>query len=155
MNFGVDKVKAAVIAIDLHRGHMDLSVATMPVKTQAQADRVLGNAAKLFAWCREQDWPVIHLVTTYRDVPEIRSNPFWRTRGIAWLHGDAASDRPQKRLDREHQKTLRLLCGNRSGFHFESPWHQHANHHGCQYQQLRALNGGCGLFSGLRCDRPE
>jgi len=80
MNFGVDKVKAAVIAIDLHRGHMDLSVATMPVKTQAQADRVLGKAAKLFAWCREQNWPIIHLVTTYRDVPEIRSNPFWRTR---------------------------------------------------------------------------
>lgn len=80
MNFGVDKLKAAVIAIDFHRGHMDLSVATMPVKTQAQADRVLGNAAKLFAWCREQEWPVIHLVTCYRDVPEIRSNPFWRTR---------------------------------------------------------------------------
>lgn len=80
MNFGVDKLKAAVIAIDFHRGHMDLSVATMPVKTQAQADRVLGNAAKLFAWCRKQEWPVIHLVTCYRDVPEIRSNPFWRTR---------------------------------------------------------------------------
>ena len=80
MNFGVDKVKAAVIAIDLHRGHMDLSVATMPVKTQAQADRVLGNSSRLFGWCREQDWPVIHMVTTYRDVPEIRSNPFWRTR---------------------------------------------------------------------------
>ena len=80
MNFGVDKVKAAAIAIDFHRGHMDLSVATMPVKTQAQADRVLGHAAQLFGWCREQGWPVIHLVTTYRDVPEIRSNPFWRTR---------------------------------------------------------------------------
>lgn len=80
MNFGVDQVKAAVIAIDFHRGHMDLSVATMPVKTQAQADRVLGYASKLFAWCREQGWPIIHMVTTYRDVPEIRSNPFWRTR---------------------------------------------------------------------------
>ncbi len=80
MNFGVDQVKAAVIAIDFHRGHMDLSVATMPVKTQAQADRVLGHASKLFAWCREQGWPIIHMVTTYRDVPEIRSNPFWRTR---------------------------------------------------------------------------
>lgn len=80
MKFGVDKVKAAAIAIDLHRGHLDLSVATMPVKSQDQADRVLGHAAKLFDWCRDQDWPVIHLVTTYRDVPEIRSNPFWRTR---------------------------------------------------------------------------
>ena len=31
MNLGVDKVKAAVVAIDLHRGHLDPSVATMPL----------------------------------------------------------------------------------------------------------------------------
>ena len=30
MNLGVDVIKAAVVAIDLHRGHLDLSVATMP-----------------------------------------------------------------------------------------------------------------------------
>jgi nicotinamidase-related amidase len=80
MNLGVDKVKAAAIAIDFHRGHMDLSVATMPVKTQAQADKVLTSASRLFNWCRQQDIPVIHLMTSYRDVAEIRSNPFWRTR---------------------------------------------------------------------------
>ena len=80
MNLGVDQVRMAAIAIDFHRGHMDLSVATMPVQSQAQADRVLSAAGKLFAWCREIDVPVVHLVTTYRDVPEIRSNPFWRTR---------------------------------------------------------------------------
>jgi hypothetical protein len=78
--FGVDQVRAAAIAIDFHRGHMDLSVATMPVKSQAQADRVLGHAAGLFSWCRSHHVPVVHLVTTYRDVAEIRSNPFWRTR---------------------------------------------------------------------------
>jgi ureidoacrylate peracid hydrolase len=80
MNFGVDKVQAAVLAIDMHRGHLDLSVATMPVQSQQQADRVLGHAAQLYQWARLQGWPVVHLVTTYRDVPEIRSNPFWRTR---------------------------------------------------------------------------
>lgn len=80
INFGVDRVRAAALAIDLHRGHLDLSVATMPVQSQAQADRVLAAAARLFGWCRAQSIPVIHLVTTYRDVAEIRSNPFWRTR---------------------------------------------------------------------------
>jgi nicotinamidase-related amidase len=80
MNLGVDQVRMAAIAIDFHRGHMDLSVATMPVQSQAQADRVLSAAGALFAWCREIHVPVVHLVTTYRDVPEIRSNPFWRTR---------------------------------------------------------------------------
>jgi len=80
MDFGVDRVRAAALAIDLHRGHLDLAVATMPVQSQAQADRVLAAAAKLFAWCRASAIPVIHLVTTYRDVAEIRANPFWRTR---------------------------------------------------------------------------
>lgn len=80
MGYGVDRVRAAVIGIDFHRGHMDLSVATMPVKSQQQADRVLAAASGLFAWCRTSGIPVVHLVTTYRDVDEIRSNPFWRTR---------------------------------------------------------------------------
>jgi biuret amidohydrolase len=80
VNFGVDELRAAVVAIDLHRGHLDLSVATMPVSSQGQADRVIAANARLFAWCRSRAIPVAHLVTTYRDVSEIRSNPFWRTR---------------------------------------------------------------------------
>ncbi|OGA70766.1 MAG: hypothetical protein A3G81_15390 [Betaproteobacteria bacterium RIFCSPLOWO2_12_FULL_65_14] len=80
MNFGVDQPRAAVVGIDLHRGHLDLSVATMPVPSQAQADRVVAANERLFKWCRGRSIPVVHLVTTYRDAPEIRSNPFWRTR---------------------------------------------------------------------------
>jgi nicotinamidase-related amidase len=78
--FGVDAVRAAVVGIDLHRGHLDLAVATMPVKTQAQADRVVAANKKLFDWCRGRAIPIVHLVTTYRDAEEIRANPFWRTR---------------------------------------------------------------------------
>jgi nicotinamidase-related amidase len=78
--FGVDAVHAAAVGIDLHRGHLDLTVATMPVKSQAQADRVVAANAKLFGWCRRRAIPVVHLVTTYRDAEEIRVNPFWRTR---------------------------------------------------------------------------
>lgn len=80
MNFGVDKVKAAAIAIDLHRGHLDLSVATMPVRSEADAKRIIGASKRLFDWCRSAAIPVVHLVTTYRDAEEIRANPFWRTR---------------------------------------------------------------------------
>lgn len=80
MNFGVDKVKAAVIAIDLHRGHLDLSVATMPVRNEADAARIIGANKRLFDWCRSVSIPIVHLVTTYRDAAEICANPFWRTR---------------------------------------------------------------------------
>ena len=79
MNLGVDHPKAAVVAIDLHRGHLDPDVATMPVAPEV-AGRVIAANKRLFDWCRTVGIPVVHLVTTYRDVEEIRSNAFWRTR---------------------------------------------------------------------------
>ena len=79
MNLGVDQPKAAVVAIDLHRGHLDLQVATMPMSA-AGADRVIAANRRLFDWCRGVGIPVIHCITGYRDAAEIGAKPFWRTR---------------------------------------------------------------------------
>jgi len=57
MNLGVDRPKAAVVAIDLHRGHLDMAVATMPTAPDV-ATRVIaankrlftGAAAQAFLW---------------------------------------------------------------------------------------------------------
>lgn len=79
MNLGVDSVRAAVVGIDLHRGHLDMAVATMPAAPDV-AERVVAANRVLFDWARLQGIPVIHLVTQYRDAAEIRLNAFWRTR---------------------------------------------------------------------------
>jgi nicotinamidase-related amidase len=79
MDFGVDEVRPAVIGIDLHRGHLDPAVATMPLEARRAAVVVEANR-RFFNGCRETGIRIIHLVTQYRDVAEIRSNPFWRTR---------------------------------------------------------------------------
>jgi len=79
MNLGVDKVRAAIVAIDLHRGHLDMTVATMPA-TPEVATRVVQANRHLMDWARGAGIPVVHLVTQYRDAEEIRVNPFWRTR---------------------------------------------------------------------------
>ena len=79
MNLGVDKVRAAIVAIDLHRGHLDMSVATMPAAPDVAA-RVVQANRRLMDWARGAGIPVVHLVTQYRDAEEIRVNPFWRTR---------------------------------------------------------------------------
>ena len=79
MNLGVDHIKAAVVAIDLHRGHLDMSVATMPT-TPDVATRIIAANKRLFDWCRSVDIPIVHQVTSYRDAEEISANPFWRTR---------------------------------------------------------------------------
>lgn len=79
MDFGVDHVRPAVVAIDCHRGHLDPEVATMPAPADVAAELVRANKA-FFDKCRDHDIPIVHLVTRYRDVEEIRSNPVWRTK---------------------------------------------------------------------------
>jgi nicotinamidase-related amidase len=79
MNLGLDIIRPAIVAIDCHRGHLDPTVATMPAAPDTAARLVAANKA-LFDAARPLGVPVIHLVTTYRDVEEIRANPFWRTR---------------------------------------------------------------------------
>lgn len=79
MNLGVDHPRAAIVAIDCHRGHLDPQVATMPVAPDV-ARRVIAANAELMGWARAAGVPVVHQVTRYRDAQEIRANPFWRTR---------------------------------------------------------------------------
>ena len=77
MPFGVDAVRPAVVAIDLHRGHLDPTVATMPVVPGTE-ERIIGANRAFFEQCRRAGVPIVHMVTTYRDVAEIRTNAFWR-----------------------------------------------------------------------------
>ena len=78
-NLGVDSPRAALIAIDCHRGHLDPEVATMPCPADV-AERVIDANDTLMRACRAAGVPVVHIVTRYRDAQEIRANPFWRTR---------------------------------------------------------------------------
>ena len=79
MNLGIDHPRAAIVGIDLHRGHLDPAVATMPLESRA-AERVVAANRRLFDASRAAGLPIVHLVTRYRDSDEIRINPFWRTR---------------------------------------------------------------------------
>lgn len=68
--------KTAVVTIDLHRGHLDPSVATMPLPTES-ARQVTEKNARFTRAMRTAGVPVIHVVTAYRNVEEIASNPWW------------------------------------------------------------------------------
>ena len=78
IDLGVDEIRAAAVTIDCHRGHLIPKVATMSAPADVAALPVDNNRVFL-ARCRNASIPVIHLVTTYRDVTEIRSNPRWRS----------------------------------------------------------------------------
>ena len=120
--FGLDRPRPAVVTIDLHRGHLDPAVATLPLPAERAAAVVAANRGFLER-VRTHGVPVVHVITEYRDDDEILSNPFWQaiagsastrgrqaghnlqgTPGTALMPGllDGATDRivrPKKRYD--------------------------------------------------------
>lgn len=66
----------AVVTIDLHRGHLDPAVATLPLPAEAAA-ALVARVVPMLTLFRTLGVPVIHLVTAYRDRDEILSNPYW------------------------------------------------------------------------------
>ncbi len=69
--------RPAVVTIDLHRGHLDPVVATLPLPAEAAA-ALVARVVPLLDDYRALGLPIVHLVTSYRDRAEILSNPFWR-----------------------------------------------------------------------------
>lgn len=67
----------AVVAVDMHRGHLDPAVATLPLPAE-RGGALIARAAQLFSELRAIGVPIIHVVTEYRESGEIASNPFWR-----------------------------------------------------------------------------
>ena len=83
----IDPARTALIAIDMHRGHLDPAVATLPLAAE-RCDPVIARAAQLFAALRTRRMPIVHVVTEYRDAQEILANPFWRA-----IHDDPSKAR--------------------------------------------------------------
>jgi biuret amidohydrolase len=73
----LDPARTAVVAIDMHRGHLDPAVATLPLPAE-RCGPVIKRAAALFTDLRARGVPIVHVVTEYRDADEIAANPFWK-----------------------------------------------------------------------------
>jgi nicotinamidase-related amidase len=87
MMIRLDPRRTAVMAIDMHRGHLDPAVATLPLP----ADRcgpVIARATALFRELRVLGVPIVHVVTKNRDAGEIAANPFWKA-----IHDDPGNVR--------------------------------------------------------------
>lgn len=65
-----------VVSIDMHRGHLDPAVATLPLPAE-RSRALVERTAWIFAALRAAGVPIVHVVTTYRRPHESESNPFW------------------------------------------------------------------------------
>lgn len=72
--------ETAIVTVDMHRGHLDPAVATMPAKAEDSA-RVIANASEVLELARRHGVPVIHVILVYRKIPGLGSEgmtaPFW------------------------------------------------------------------------------
>src|SRR5258705_806478 len=77
--------ETALVTIDMHRGHLDMEVATMPAKPE-DAKRVVAGARAALDFARGLKIPAIHVVLVYRRIPGIGNegmvSPFWNA-----IHG--------------------------------------------------------------------
>ena len=69
--------RPAVVTIDLHRGHLDPEVATLPLPADASA-ALLSRVVPALDALRDLGVPVFHVITAYRDRSEVVSNPYWK-----------------------------------------------------------------------------
>lgn len=72
----MDPNNTAILTVDLHRGHLDPEIATLPVPAD-RAEEIINAAQTLVMTARDIGYPVIHVTTAYRDAQEITSNPKW------------------------------------------------------------------------------
>ncbi len=71
----------AIVTIDMHRGHLDPSVATMPTSAE-DAERVVSHARDILGYARSLRVPVIHVKLVMRKLhnggSETSIVPFWQ-----------------------------------------------------------------------------
>jgi nicotinamidase-related amidase len=82
--------RPAVLTIDLHRGHLDPSVATLALPADSAA-ALIDRVVPLLDAYRSLGVPVIHVVTAYRNREEILGNRYWRVQA-------QRSDSPRARI---------------------------------------------------------
>src|SRR3954465_12109566 len=72
--------ETAIVTVDMHRGHLDMDVATLPAKPE-DAKRVIANAKAVLDFSRKLKIPVIHVILVYRGLggmgSKAKASPFW------------------------------------------------------------------------------
>ena len=81
-NLDINTSSTAFVAVDMHRGHLDPSVGTLPIKPE-ECKRVITHTKDLFDFGRSKNIPIIHVIFTQRKIPrfgpETMKVKFWKT----------------------------------------------------------------------------
>ena len=77
----LDPKETTIVTIDMHRGHLDPEVATMPASDE-DCESVIGHAEELLGFARSHQIPVVHVKLVFRKIPGLGSEGmrvhFWK-----------------------------------------------------------------------------
>ncbi len=76
----LDASDTAIVTIDMHRGHLDQEIATMPA-TPEDSKRVIDAARDALGFAREHAIPVIHVTLAFRKIPGLAARACRRRSG--------------------------------------------------------------------------
>src|SRR3977135_273797 len=100
----LDAKETALVTIDMHRGHLDMDVATMPA-TPEDAKRVIKSARAALDFARAREIPLIHVILISRKIRNIGSegmlSPYWKAMHAAQGEKDRLTP-GRKSTVREH-----------------------------------------------------
>jgi biuret amidohydrolase len=68
-----------ILAIDMHRGHLDPKVATLPLAPD-KCNKIISNTKNFFNNIRKANIPIIHIVSVSRGKWEMMNNPYFRAK---------------------------------------------------------------------------
>ena len=77
----LDPKETAIVTIDMHRGHLDPEVATMPAGPE-DCESVIRHSEELLGFARSHGIPVVHVKLVFRKIPGLGSEGmrvvFWK-----------------------------------------------------------------------------
>ena len=77
----LDPKETTIVTIDMHRGHLDPEVATMPASDE-DCESVISHAEELLGFARSHGIPVVHVKLVFRKIPGLGSEGmrvhFWK-----------------------------------------------------------------------------
>lgn len=146
----LDPRRCAAVTIDMQRGALDASIATLPIP-DGERERVLSGARRLVRLARDRQIPVVHVTTSWHPV-EAASHPFERAMLAARqsFTPDGRSDYARHKLVGSREAELMPELGPEPGDYVVESKRRFDMFYGTNLEGLlRALNVDTILLAGV------
>jgi nicotinamidase-related amidase len=150
----INPARTALVTIDVHRGHLDPEIATLPATAELAAQVTAANG-RICKWARSENIPIVHMLYTQRllrGTSEMMSNPFFKAadESAARFIPDRESTLARHNVVGSPQAQLMPDLGPEPGDVIVDAKHRHSCYAGTDLEMtLRTLDVDTVLLTGI------